>query len=65
MVKKKLGKLRTDKSCGPDGVHPLILKKLSDTLAGPLCIIFNTSLRSGAVPTIWKEGIVTAIYKKR
>ena len=64
MVKKKLGKLRTDKSCGPDGVHPLILKKLSDTLAGPLCIIFNTSLRSGAVPTIWKEGIVTAIYKK-
>ena len=45
-------------------MHPLILKKLSDTLAGPLCIIFNTSLRSGAVPTIWKEGIVTAIYKK-
>ena len=63
-VKKKLNKLRTDKSCGPDDVHPLILKKLSDTLAEPLCQIFNQSLTTGEVPSIWKQGTVTAIFKK-
>ena len=26
MIKKKMVKLRTDKSPGPDGVHPLMLK---------------------------------------
>ena len=63
-VKKKLDKLRTDKSCGPDGVHPLILKNLSSTLAKPLCNIFNITLRTGEVPSVWKEGVVTAIFKK-
>ena len=64
MVKKKLDKLRTDKSPGPDEVHPLILKQLSHVLAEPLTIIYNNSLQSGQVPTKWKEGVVTAIYKK-
>ena len=26
--------------------------------------IFNTSLTTGKVPSIWKQGVVTAIYKK-
>jgi hypothetical protein len=64
MVKKKLNKLRTDKSPGPDGVHPLILKNLANTLDKPLAIIFNNSLESGLVPNVWKQGVVTAIYKK-
>ena len=64
MMKKKLDKLRTDKSCGPDGVHPLVLKKLSPTLSKPLSKIFNISLTTGTVPTIWKQGTVTAIFKK-
>ena len=64
MVQKRLEKLRTDKSPGPDKVHPLILKTLSNTLADPLCRIFNTSLQSGKVPDTWKEGVVTAIFKK-
>ena len=63
-VEKKLKKLRTDKSCGPDGIHPLVLKNLSSILSTPLCTIFNTSLKSGQVPTQWKQGIVTAIFKK-
>jgi hypothetical protein len=48
MVQKKLGKLRTYKSSGPDGVHPLILKNLSTVLDKPLSTIFNTRLQSGA-----------------
>ena len=63
-VKKKLSKLRTDKSCGPDEVHPLLLNNLAETMSIPLSIIFNSSIQSGIVPKIWKQGIVTAIYKK-
>ena len=35
IVKKKLLKLRTDKSCGLDGVHPLLLNRLADTMSHP------------------------------
>ena len=63
-IQKKLSKMRTDKSPGPDGVHPLILKNLADILSKPLAKIFNNSVQSGLVPTEWKQGVVTAIYKK-
>ena len=63
-VKKKLSKLRTDKSCGPDEVHPYILNHLADCMSIPLAFIFNMSIKSGMVPKIWKEGIVTALFKK-
>ena len=65
MVKKKLSKLRTDKSCGLDGVHPLLLNKLADSMSTPLSIIYNLSLTTGKVPQIWKEGVVTAIFKNK
>ena len=64
-VKKKLSKLRTDKSCGLDGVHPLLLNKLSDTMSIPLSKIYNISLSTGKVPQAWKDGVVTAIYKNK
>ena len=63
-LKKKLSKLRTDKSPGLDGVHPFVLKNLAATLSKPLLSIFNTSLQTGKVPSIWKQGVVTAIFKK-
>ena len=64
IVEKNLKKLRTDKSCGPDGVHPYLLNKLANCMATPLSKIFNISLQSGKVPSVWKQGIITAIYKK-
>ena len=64
IVKKKLNKLRTDKSCGPDGVHPLLLNKLADTMSIPLALIYQISITSGQVPSIWKDGVVTALFKK-
>ena len=33
-------------------------------MAIPLTLIFNNSIKSGIVPEIWKEGIVSALYKK-
>ena len=63
-VKKLLKNLRTQKSCGPDGVHPYILHHLADTMSIPLTIIFKLSLQTRKVPSIWKQGVVSALFKK-
>ena len=39
-VKKKLKALKVNKSPGPDGHHPLVLKELADEFALPLAIVY-------------------------
>ena len=63
-VKSKLNNLNVSKSCGPDLIHPRVLKELSQNFALPLSIIFITSLETGTLPQDWKMANVTAIYKK-
>ena len=63
-VKEKLQKLRSDKAPGPDKVHPHILKSFADTLSKPLAIIFNLTLVQKKLPSIWKTGNISAIFKK-
>ena len=63
-VKKILQKLKISKSPGPDGLHPRFLRELAPQLCKPLTLIFNNSLRLGKLPTDWKNGQITAIYKK-
>ena len=51
-------------SQGPDRLPPKILKELSQVLAEPLCNLFNFSLQEGKLPSDWKKGEITAIFKK-
>ena len=44
---KKLGNINLCKSVGPDGVHPRLLKELSNRLSKPLARLFNNSLIVG------------------
>jgi len=63
-ILKLLKELNTSKSPGPDQVHPKVLHELSDVVAIPFCLIFNSSLKSGIVPDSWKIGQITALFKK-
>lgn len=64
-VEKRLSELNPNKSGGPDGVHPRILKEARKALATPLTMIFNKSLDEGRVPEDWKVARVTPIYKRK
>ena len=64
MVKKVLTNLNVNKSAGPDGITPRLLKKCSESLTKPLTMIFRKSLQTGDVPMSWREANVTPLFKK-
>ena len=64
IVKDRLEKLKVNKSCGPDNIHPFVLQATAGASSVPLHIIFNKSLNSGECPSDWKSANVTPIHKK-
>ena len=63
-VMKKLQQLKTDKSPGPDGIHPLLLRECATVLAKPLSLIFRQSYNTGILPDEWKTAHIVPIFKK-
>ena len=62
-VCKKLPAIKQSKAHGPDNVPCRIVKEFVYELAEPITTIFNTSLRSGIVPVVWKESNLIPIPK--
>lgn len=59
----KLNKLNGREGSGPDGLHPLILKKCCSAISRPLTLLFNESLSSGIFPNKWKVAHISPIHK--
>jgi len=63
-VRDHLSNLDTNKSMGPDGMHPQVMRELADVIAEPLSIIFDRSWRTGEVLEDWRKANVTPIFNK-
>ena len=63
-VLRLLKNVKNKTSAGPDGLPPIIFRKLAPKLARPLTIIFNLIMQFGEVPEVWKKATVVPIFKK-
>ena len=63
-VKNKLENLEIDKSPGPDGIPPFILKIIADLFAPVLVEIFRKSYECGIVPVNMKVANIVPLFKK-
>ena len=63
-VKDILKTLKTSKAACPDSIDNRLLKELARPLSGPLTDLFNFSLTTGKVPSLWKQANVTPVFKK-
>jgi len=59
-----LAKLKSKNSCEPDGLSSVFLKKLAPSISFPLMLIFSQSFQCGIIPDIWRNAIVTPVFKK-
>ena len=60
---KRLMNINVYKAPGPDFFPNWILRDFAPFIAQPLTAVFNTSLREGTVPEIWKSAIVIPALK--
>jgi len=59
-----IGKLKSNLSAGPDGLPPLLFKRVKLLIALPLTLAFRQLLSVSYVPEDWKSAIVTPVHKK-
>lgn len=56
--------MSVNKSAGPDGVRPQLLKILTPVITEPLALLVDLSLKSGVIPNDWSRAAVTLIHEK-
>ncbi|XP_053686454.1 uncharacterized protein LOC128735992 [Sabethes cyaneus] len=63
-IKKYILGLDKNKSAGADNITNRVIADLVQEIVEPLDILFNSSLRTGYFPSLWKVSHLTPIYKK-
>ncbi|XP_066936708.1 uncharacterized protein [Clytia hemisphaerica] len=65
MMKKQIKLIDTNKSFGPDEIHPKMLVELVDHVAEPLAILMNKTLSCGIIPKNGRWLTFRPIYKNK
>uniref|UniRef100_A0A183BBH7 Reverse transcriptase domain-containing protein n=1 Tax=Echinostoma caproni TaxID=27848 RepID=A0A183BBH7_9TREM len=55
--------LNVKNSLGPDEIHPAIVNRIADIVAGPPSELYEASLDQGKLPRDWKTAAIIAIHK--
>ena len=63
-ISKYLKSIDANKSTGADMISPRLLKACQMELLLPLKLLFNKSIETRQVPSLWKTANVTPIFKK-
>ena len=63
IVREKLTKLKENKSSGPDGINPKILRVCTESLAKHLANFYRKSLNDIELPSDWKIAEVVPTFK--
>lgn len=64
IIMKLLENVNINKSCGPDLLHPRVLKELKQVILSPLTLIFQYSMDQSELVSDWKTANVKALFKK-
>ncbi len=63
-VAKIMEKLNVSKASGPDQISYRLLKECAQSLAEPLCRLFDKSFLDGVFPSKWKISNISPVFKK-
>jgi hypothetical protein len=55
--------MQVKRAPGPDGIHGRVLKEARFQIDGPLLHLFELSLSTGIVPSLWRHATVIPIFK--
>jgi len=61
-VLQSVNRLRSNASCGPDDLQPILFKRLRHCLTLPLVVIFNQLISVGAVPAEWLMAHIVPVF---
>uniref|UniRef100_A0A9J7XIF0 Reverse transcriptase domain-containing protein n=1 Tax=Cyprinus carpio carpio TaxID=630221 RepID=A0A9J7XIF0_CYPCA len=62
-VKFYFRRVNPRKACGPDGISCRTLKVCADELAQPFHRLFQLSLDTGVIPSLWKQSLIVPVPK--
>ena len=63
-VERQLLSLKVKKAPGPDMIPTWILKDFAPVLAGPIAAVWNSSIREGYLPVLWRSAFLAPLPKK-
>ena len=63
-IVEAISEIKLDSAPGPDGIPAILLKRCATSLSVPIHLLWSESMSSGIVPSFYKIGFVSPLFKK-